>query len=63
MKECIMECRYCNEDTRHLTTRRFGNMGKRIGYRLRREVKHCTQCNKRTITNGKENKTYIKNYG
>jgi len=58
MKYKIIYCDYCKEDTVHLTTKRLG--AKRGKFHLRREVKHCTKCNRRTIKNGKTGKTYVK---
>ena len=58
MKEKILYCEFCKEETRHLTTEKMGH--KRTSYHKRREIKHCTQCNKRTIKNRKKNYTYTK---
>lgn len=61
MKEKIILCHFCNSLTRHLTSKRFGRKG--TGYREKRNIIHCTICNRRTIMNHKLNKTYVKNYG
>lgn len=58
MKEIIMRCENCKDDTRHLTTKKISTT--RTGYKTRRTVKHCCKCNMRTITNMKLGKTYTK---
>ncbi len=60
MKEKLLNCDICKELTRHLTFSRYSQKGRRVGYRQRRQVRHCTQCNIRTIYNGKQNITYQK---
>lgn len=61
MKEKILRCEYCNEETRHLVFR-VGSTRKG-SRKSRRDVKHCTECNKRTIKNYKQNRSYVRNYG
>jgi transcription elongation factor Elf1 len=57
MKERIIHCDNCNKDTRQL-------IGKKESVQngAKREFRHCTNCNLRTIKNKKEGKTYIKDY-
>lgn len=58
MKEKLLKCEKCNEQTRHLTTKKMSVH--RGSYGVRREVKHCTKCNVRTVHNMKLNRVYKK---
>jgi len=58
MKNKILRCERCGDETLHRTTKSMGS--KRGGFHVRREVKHCNECNLRTINNKKLNKTYTR---
>lgn len=60
MKEKLLNCEFCNEETRHITFKK--GSGKGGSHRTKREVKHCTKCNIRTIKNFKQKNTYTKKY-
>lgn len=49
MKEKIIKCKKCNEDTRQLVFNRYTAGGHNAG-KKRRHVEHCTQCNNRVIS-------------
>lgn len=57
MKERIIYCDNCKTETRHLVSKKHS-----VQNGAKREFKHCTLCNLRTIKNRKEGRTYIKNY-
>lgn len=56
MKQKIIRCENCKEETRHLVGKKHSvqNGGKR-------EIKHCLLCNKRIIKNRRQGQ-YIKDY-
>ena len=51
MKRRIIRCERCNDETLHLVSKKTAH--RRTSWYTRREVKHCTGCNMRTIKNKK----------